>query len=381
VNVRSMQKAKKFDLASSNVAGLGGKENRELKKAAAQTEKAWEGVAKNTTLGATIWRIEQFKVVHWPKDKYGTFFSGDSYIVLWTYKKTPDSAALAYNVHFWLGASTSQDEMGTAAYKTVELDDLLGDVPVQYREVEGSESENFMNIFKGKITILQGGVDSGFKHVKPEEYKPKLMHLKGKKSVRVTEVALSCDSLNQGDVFILDAGLKIWQWNGSQAAIAEKRKAQETMAGLKEERLGKAKSKIVDSTEDDEDFWKILGGKGKIHDAIPDDEEKVKAKTAADFVRSIWKLSDESGKLTVEEVASGKGNIKKSCLKTEDVFFINNSDKLFVWIGKGTSKNEKAMAMTYATDFLKGYGRPVSTPCLRVVEGNEPTTWAKEFDG
>jgi len=373
-----MQKAKKFDLASSNVAGLGGKENRELKAAAAKTEKAWEGAGK--AVGTQIWRIESFKVVAWKKEDYGKFYSGDSYIVLYTYKKTPDSAALAYNVHFWLGESTSQDEMGTAAYKTVELDDLLGDVPVQYREVQGSESENFMNVFKGKITIMQGGVDSGFKHVKPEEYKPKLMHLKGKKTVRVTEVALSSNSLNQGDVFILDGGLKIWQWNGSSAAIAEKRKAQEVLNGLKEERLGKAKSKILDSTEDDDDFWKILGGKGKIADAIPDDE-KEKEKNAKEFVRSIWKLSDESGKLTVEEVASGKGNIKKSCLKSDDVFFVNNHDKLFVWIGKNTSKNEKAMALTYAADFLKGTERPASTPCLRVVEGSEPASWAKEFDG
>jgi len=372
-----MQKAKKFDLASSNVAGLGGKENRELKAAAAKTEKAWEGAGK--AVGVQIWRIEKFQVVHWPKTEYGKFYSGDSYIVLNTYKKTPDSAALAYNVHFWLGEATSQDEMGTAAYKTVELDDLLGDVPVQYREVQGSESEQFMAIFKGKITIMSGGVDSGFKQVKPEEYKPKLLHLKGKKNVRVTEVALSSESLNQGDVFILDAGLRIWQWNGSSAAIAEKRKAQEVLNGIKEERLGKAKSKIIDSTEDDEDFWKILGGKGKIHDAIPD-EEKEKASHAKEFVRSIWKLSDESGKLTVEEVASGKGNIKKSCLKSEDVFFINNFDKLFVWVGSKTSKNEQAMAMTYATDFLKGSGRPLSTPCLRVVEGKEPANWAKEFD-
>jgi len=357
---------------------LGGKENRELKAAAAKTEKAWDGAGK--AVGVQIWRIEKFHVVPWKKEEYGKFFSGDSYIILNTYKKTPDSAALAYNLHFWLGAETSQDEMGTAAYKTVELDDLLGDVPVQYREVQGSESEQFMGIFKNKITIMSGGVDSGFKHVKPEEYKPKLLHCKGKKVVRVTETKLSSDSLNQGDVFILDAGLKIWQWNGKDCAIAEKRKAQEVVNGLKEERLGKCKAKIIDSTEDDEEFWKILGGKGKIQDAIPDDE-KVQAAAAKEFVRSIWKLSDASGKLTVEEVASGKGNIKKSVLKSEDVFFVVNHDKVYVFVGKDTSKDEKAHAIEYAMAFLEGAGLPKSTSILRVVEGNEPAGWAKEFDG
>jgi len=373
-----MQKAKKFDLASSNVAGLGSKENRELKAAAAKTEKAWEGAGK--AVGVQIWRIEKFHVIAWKKEDYGKFFSGDAYIILHTYKKTPDSAALAYNVHFWLGAECSQDEQGTAAYKTVELDDLLGDVPVQYREVQGSESETFMAIFKNKITIMAGGIDSGFKHVKPEEYKPRLMHIKGRKTVRVMETALSCSSLNQGDVFILDAGLKIWQWNGKEAAIAEKRKAQEVLNGLKEERLGKAKSKIVDSTEDDDEFWKLLGGKGKIADAIPD-EEKAVAAAAKEFVRSIWRLSDASGKLTVEEIASGKGNIKKSHLKSEDVFFVVNHDKVFVFVGKATSKDEKAHAIEYATAFLEGAGLSKSTPVLRVVEGNEPATWNKEFDG
>jgi len=367
-----MQKKQVFDLASSNVAGLGGKENRELKAQAAKSEKAWEGAGK--VVGTQIWRIEAFKVVHWPKEQYGKFYSGDSYIILHTYKKTPDSAALAYNVHFWLGASTSQDEMGTAAYKTVELDDLLGDVPVQYREVQGSESETFMNIFKNKITIMDGGVDSGFKHVKPEEYKPKLMHLKGKKTVRVTEVPPKCDSLNEGDVFILDGGLKIWQWNGSKAAIAEKRKAQEVLNGLKEERNGKPKSKIIDSNEDDAEFWQLLGGKGKIHPEIPDEEKK-------EVVKSIWKLSDASGKLTVEEVASGKGNIKKSHLKSEDVFFLDNGHTMYVWVGKGTSKDEKAYAIQYATQFLTAASRPLSTPILRVMEGNEPVAFNKEFDG
>merc|ERR1719464_2339073 len=151
-------------LADTNMENYGSKEHKDLRKKAADSEKAWEGAGESA--GIQIWRIEKFEVKAWPKEKYGEFHTGDSYIILQTIE---NDEGKDYNVYFWLGAETSQDEAGTAAYKTVELDDLLGDEPVQYREVQGNESSLFMNLFE-KITILEGGVDSGFNIVKPKEY-------------------------------------------------------------------------------------------------------------------------------------------------------------------------------------------------------------------
>ena len=47
-----------------------------------------------------------------------------------------------------------QDEYGTAAYKTVELDTYLDDKPIQHREVEGHESELFLSYFPAGIMYV-----------------------------------------------------------------------------------------------------------------------------------------------------------------------------------------------------------------------------------
>mmetsp|Transcript_64458 Transcript_64458/g.199660 ORF Transcript_64458/g.199660 Transcript_64458/m.199660 type:complete len:286 (-) Transcript_64458:260-1117(-) len=257
-----MQKAKKFDLEDSNVEFIGGADDKAQRLKAAQTESAWTGAGDE--VGILIWRIEKFKVVAWPKQDYGKFFDGDSYIILKTYKK-PDAPKLLHDLHFWIGLESSQDEYGTAAYKTVELDDLItisgrGD-PVQHREVQGNESAKFLSYFK-TIEIMQGGGESGFRHVKPTEYEPRLLQLKGKgKNVVIRQVDRKAESLNSGDVFVLDQGMKIIQLNGKDSNNFERMKAASTVRNIDEERGGKSIVEVIE--EDDREgagkiFWDAL---------------------------------------------------------------------------------------------------------------------------
>eukprot|EP01116_Phalansterium_solitarium_P017589 TRINITY_DN4374_c0_g1_i2.p1 TRINITY_DN4374_c0_g1~~TRINITY_DN4374_c0_g1_i2.p1 ORF type:complete len:277 (+),score=104.04 TRINITY_DN4374_c0_g1_i2:163-993(+) len=259
-----MLKQKTIDLASSNIAGLGTDLDKKIREAAAATEPAWKEAGK--AVGLQIWRIEKFNVKSWPKDQYGNFFSGDSYIVLNTYKKK-GSDKLLWDVHFWLGETTSQDEAGTAAYKTVELDDLLGGAPVQHREVQGYESALFLSYFHNQIHLYDGGIESGFHAVKPEEYKPRLLHLKGKKTVRVTQVPLSGQSLNSGDVFVLDCGLKLLQWNGKASSGQERLKAAQLSRAISDERKGLPKVTVLAEGDDMPEFWSALGGQTPVKSA------------------------------------------------------------------------------------------------------------------
>jgi len=350
-------------LEDSNIANYGSKDHKDLKKAAADKEPAWQNCGKK--VGKEVWRIEKFKVIAVPKETYGSFFAGDSYIILNTYANPENKDKLLYNVHFWLGAETSQDEMGTAAYKTVELDDYLGDLPVQFREVQGSESDEFLTLWEGKINILKGGIDSGFKQVKAAEYKPRLMHIKGSKKIRVTEVDCKNTSLNAGDTFLLDAGLMIYQWNGPSSGIGEKRKAAEIVESLKKERNGKPKSAVVDGLEDYPDFWKLLGGKPASLAAATSDDVKHEDK------RVLFEVSDKTGSLVVTKIAEGVG-IKKSQLNKDEVFILDNGHCVYAWIGLGASKEERANGIKIATDYLTKEGRPASTPVSRVMQGNEP---------
>ncbi len=93
---------------------------------------------------------------------------------------------------------------------------------------------------------LAGGVESGFKKVEKDKYEPRLLHVKGRRNIRVQQTKLSWGSMNSGDVFILDMGLDIYVWNGSKAGRMEKVKGLDVARRVRdEERGGRAKLTVV----------------------------------------------------------------------------------------------------------------------------------------
>jgi len=178
----------------------------------------------------------------------------------------------------------------------------------------------------------------------------------------VREVPMSTDSLNNGDIFILDLGMKIIQWNGSKAGVTEKSKATILTRSLDDERGGKPQVVVLEEKDRDKEFWDKLGGYKDIKSAgEPDD--------AVTGEKKLFRLSDASGKMKFSEAATGR--VMRNQFDTNDVFVFDAGHEVFVWIGKGASAQERKQGLGYAQTYLKEQRRPDFTPISRVLEGGE----------
>lgn len=240
---------------------------------------------------------------------------------------------------------------------------------IQYRVVQDYEPEQFVRLFNkdGKgMVVLEGGVDSGFNIVKPEEYEPRLLRVKGKMdAMSVHQVEFSAEALNKGDVFVLDAGLQIYQWNGPEANPAEKARANQIVQDIYANRhrgCGKVEKPIVMDDNDNDKFWEILGGSADdIQDADNLDDEVLHRDP------ELYCISNESGSMTYTLVAVGK--FKKNMLGSGDVYIVDAGTEIYIWIGSGANKEEKRCAMLFAMDFLsQNDSTHENTPITRLQE-------------
>lgn len=351
----------KFTWKDSNVGLFGSDADKKVKKESAVTEPAWRGVGNK--VGIRIWRINKFKVEKIPQEEYGKFFSGDSYIVLRTYKEE-GSDVLLYDVHFWIGKYSTADEYGTAAYKTVELDTFLDDKAIQHREVQDYESELFKSYFDF-FTIMKGGYESGFTRVTPDSYKHRLFHIVGeKKQIAVNEIGFKKGNLNSEDVFVVDLGLRIFQFNGETANKDEKFRATQYVQQLRSERMGKPRLDILEE--------KSISQKHPMYKKLPEGKSKEKGEQP-DNSPAMLRVTDSSGHRTsMKEIGNA---LEKSKLDSGDVIICSAPKSCWVWIGKGASIDERKNAMAYAHKYVGELNNPF-VPITIIPEGAEP----KEFD-
>lgn len=364
----------------SNLAAIGSDEDHAFRKAAAEMEVDWEGAGSK--IGIEIWRVENqrainetpadFGINRWPESLYGQFFNGDSYIVLQT-RKDEENDTFIYDIYFWIGKNSSQDEYGVAAYKTVELDNLLGDAPIEHREVQNEESGPFLACFDGKIQYLEGGVESGFRHVEVDEggslvsVNPRLFLIKKQgKVTKIIEITLEGDecSLNHQDAFVLDCHDLVYTWFGDTCSPFERSSGGTFAHNLVDSRHGHTEFiEAVDGSNDS--FWGVIGctledvpDERIYHFDIENDLEIQKTK--------FHVLSEQDSFIKLEEKSAALES-----LISDDICLVDIGKTIFVWVGKESSLREQSQAMIIAQKQINIMNRGTSTGIVKLLEGQE----------
>ncbi|MEQ2206576.1 hypothetical protein XENOCAPTIV_000145, partial [Xenoophorus captivus] len=170
----------------------------------------------------------------------------------------------------------------------------------------------------------KGGVASGFKHVVTNDISLKrLLHVKGRRAIRATEVDMSWSSFNQGDCFIIDLGKNVYQWCGSECNRFERLKASQVAIDIRDnERNGRAKvlgpkPTIAPSTPDDDMVDSSNRKKGALYMVKKKKKQFFGIICGSDLIRNA------SGSMKVTVVAQSSP-FKQAMLSPEECYILDN---------------------------------------------------------
>ncbi|KAM7390420.1 hypothetical protein PAMA_008538 [Pampus argenteus] len=331
--------------------------------------------------GLQTWTINNMQMVPVAPQGFGNFFEGDCYIVLYISQKK--GSGQTADIHYWIGNLSSQDEQGAAAIYVTQLDEYLGGSPVQHREVQGNESARFRSYFKNGLIYKKGGVASGFNHVDSNVYNVlRLLHVKGRKNITASEVEVSWNSFNNGDIFLLDIGNAIVQWNGPKSNRREKLKAVLLAQDIRDrERGGRAQIGVVEGEDErgSPELMKImtavLGQRtGPLKEAVPDDKPVQVQNTKV----RLYHVFETSGNLVVQEVATQP--LTQDLLYSSDCYIADQrGSSVMVWKGKQASKEERQEALNRAVGYIKAKNYPSGTSVEVMTEGGESAMFKHLF--
>ncbi|XP_054155123.1 protein flightless-1-like [Oppia nitens] len=329
--------------------------------------------------GLTIWEIENFVPNIIDDTLHGKFYEGDCYIILKT--TIEDNQNLDWQIFYWIGLQASLDKKACSAIHAVNLRNYLGANCRTIREEQSEESDAFIGLFPDGLIYIEGGrTASGFFTVEEVEVSSRLyrLHELSNKQLYMEPVALDIQSLDPCFIFMLDAGYKIYVWNGMKSKNTMKQKARLLAEKInKEER--KNKSELIFCTQDSEPepFWLELNSGKPFDEQLPEIIEHIKQFKPIDPI--LYKIDLGMGYLELPQVEYKPKQLIRKHFETKNVYIMDCSNDVFVWIGRKSARLVRAAALKLAQELFSMVNRSDYAVVTRCLEGTETQTFKSKF--
>uniref|UniRef100_UPI00398F7FAA protein flightless-1 homolog n=1 Tax=Pristiophorus japonicus TaxID=55135 RepID=UPI00398F7FAA len=335
--------------------------------------------------GLMVWHIENFIPTQIDETFHGKFYEADCYIVLKT--ALDENGALSWQIFYWIGQEATMDKKACAAIHAVNLRNFLGAQCRTIREEMGDESEEFSVVFDN-ISYIEGGTASGFYTVEETQYITRLFRCYGKKNIKLEPVPLKALSLDPRFVFLLDHGLEIYTWRGSQATLSASTKARLFAEKInKNERKGNAEIIQLMQNQEMPEFWEAVGGQPEeIKCHVPDNFKPVRPKLyKVGLGLGYLELPQINYKLSVEHKVKPKIDLVpelrlvQSLLDTRAVYILDCWSDVFIWVGRKSPRLVRAAALKLGQELCSMLHRPKHAIVIRNLEGTECQVFKSKF--
>ncbi|XP_077997526.1 uncharacterized protein LOC144450723 isoform X6 [Glandiceps talaboti] len=384
---------------------------------------------KISTLSVVTWHVLEYEHSILPKESFGQFHEGDTYVVRWLFRvEAAEMKDLKGNISrragghgkekcayfFWQGCQSTINEKGASALMTVELDEERGP---QIRVVQGKEPAVFLHLFQSSMLIHIG---------KREEEETntqgvyKLYCVRGEEPNEGCIVEVPCSSQclrSRTSLLLLNLDkikrhqAEIIVWHGGKSAPANRKVATVAAQKLQESRPLEAglskdiKVIITEMEEGDESklFWKALGAKQDDRTAYncqKDDVQKY------EYTPRLFHLTSQSGAFEANELLnparSEKFNGPFPFLQSDiynvsqpALFLFDNHYEVYLWqgfwpeeeeeihYGTGSAKmrwdQDRKLAMETVMEYCKEKNPKKPLKAYIINAGVEPVSFTNLF--
>ena len=171
-----------------------------------------------------------------------------------------------------------------------------------------------------------------------------------------------------GDAYLVDAGLKIYVWLGSECSVDEKFLSSVSSVMLDQKRGAEPDIDTLDEGEEPPEFRNLFESFRVVEGDIP---SMLKKPPPATFANKMYRIAGES----FEEVELARIPLTESNLDSGNCYIIETLDIIYLWVGNGASSMEKFKANVVARKFRSNRG---GRPKVRRIEEGQQVS--QEFE-
>uniref|UniRef100_A0A915EFX3 Gelsolin-like domain-containing protein n=1 Tax=Ditylenchus dipsaci TaxID=166011 RepID=A0A915EFX3_9BILA len=303
--------------------------------------------------GLWVWEIENFYPQLVDPSSYGQFYEADCYLVLKTTKEP--SGSLSHAIFYWIGEKTTLDKGMCAAVHAVNLRNHLG-LPAEHEEIV---------YYNGART------QSGFFTVEKSVFVKKLYRASVNGPQIDMETVLSVQNPWTPDMFFC------WMLE-KLSGFGVVPNLESVFCYEQRDRKAKAEIESCNQLKTPEEFWTALTGSPK------KPEEPIVEHVPADFVperKKLYLVQMGMGFLELPQVELKHGVLKMEMLQTKDVYILDSTSEIFLWVGKKANRMVKMAGQKMVVELHRMLERPDYTSISREAEGEESTIFRSKFTG